>query len=344
METIVKNFVIQISTITVSLTYCYFISSKLPKGIYRFISLIPIFYIFTILPLYCTSIFTTAITFSFTTWLTNFKLIRFAFDLEQSPYHRSISLLNFIIFTSLPIKSKRSSTSTKTPFLYKLGFQILIFSILVQTVLDYRIRAHQNIVFIIYCGLLFLIIDIVSAVVNALMFALIGLELEPSSNKPYMATSLQNFWGSWNLMVTNTLRYTVYKPVVTVFSNYKWAPLAGILASFLVSGLMHELFVYQLSREKATWEMTRFFVIHGICVVVEMMIKRSLAGRRWRLPDFVATVLTVGFVTVTGFWLFFPPLVRRRLDVKVLQEFTRLDFLHLLFNIYKFAIFSLYTI
>ncbi|CAI9283499.1 unnamed protein product [Lactuca saligna] len=256
--------------------------------------------------------------------LRSLKLIRFAFDLDESPYRRSDSLIRFITVASLPVKTKSTdSTSVNTSperSWYKLGLQNLIFSILVSTVNNYRDRFHPDIILVIYCGLLFLIIDIIAGVGAALLLFLTGLELEPSSNEPYLATSLQNFWGRWNLLVTKTLRYTVYKPVRSAFSDHKWAPHAGVLSSFFVSGLMHELFVYQLSREDPTWEMTSFFVIHGICVVVEMIIKSNLAGGRWRLPKFLATLLTVGFVVVTGLWLFFPPLIRTKVDVKVLME------------------------
>ncbi|KAK1406973.1 hypothetical protein QVD17_38583 [Tagetes erecta] len=384
MEAIAKSFIIYTSTTTASLTYCYYISSNIPKGIYRFISLIPIIFLFTILPLHCTFIFTTAITASFTTWLTNFKLIRFAFDLDHSPYHPSHSLIKFITLASLPIKWKPiHSTSIHSPIrggvtatppsaqsaVYskhkrpfglllkwpfgsnfqtffqttiwdwcgwrtpglKLGFQALIFSVLVNIVQNYKHdfhNIHPNLLLVIYCGLLFLIIDIAAATINAMLFIVTGLELEPSSNQPYLATSLQNFWGRWNLMVTNTLRHTVYKPVRSVLSGYKWAPLAGVIASFIVSGLMHELFVYQLSREKPTWEMTWFFVIHGMCVVVEMIVKRCLDGGCLRLPVIVTRLLTMVFVAVTGMWLFFPPLIKRRVDVKILEEYTFLPSLH----------------
>ncbi|KAL4566887.1 hypothetical protein LXL04_031013 [Taraxacum kok-saghyz] len=332
MDAIANNFIIYVLSVASSLCYCYFISSKIPKGIYRFISLIPIFYLFTILPLRCTFVFTTAVAFSFTSWLMNFKLIRFAFDLDDSPYHASDSLLHFITVAALPIKTKSlySTSATTSPerSWYALGFQNLIFTILVSAVNNYRDRFHPKIVLVIYCGLLYLIIDIVSGVCAALIMLLTGLELEPSSNEPYLATSLQNFWVRWNLLVTKTLRNTVYKPVRLAFSGHNWAPHAGVLSSFFVSGIMHELFVYQLSREWPTWEMTSFFVIHGICVVVEMIVKKNLAGSRWRLPKFVGTVLTLGFVVATGLWLFFPPLIRTQVDLKVLREHA--SFVHFL--------------
>nr|XP_043607052.1 probable long-chain-alcohol O-fatty-acyltransferase 5 [Erigeron canadensis] len=346
MESEAKNLVIYITSIITSLTYSYYISSKIPKGIYRFLSLIPIFYLFTILPLGFSFVFTTALSASFTTWLTNFKLIRFAFDLDPSPFHPSQSLLQFITFTSLPIKlpdainpttshknittqsrqkqdTENSETRHKDQLsILKLIIHIAIFAILANIVLNYGdnfISIHY--VLVIYCVMLYLIIDIISVSISVLFFLLTGLELEQPSNDPYFATSLQDFWARWNLMVTNTLRHTIYKPVRIALSGYKWAPLAGVVASFIVSGIMHELFLYQLSREPPTWEMTMFFVLHGICVVVEMVVKRMVNGGR-RLPPVLGTVLTMGFVLATGFWLFFPPLIRSRVDVKIFQEYT----------------------
>ncbi|KAK9080681.1 hypothetical protein SSX86_000439 [Deinandra increscens subsp. villosa] len=330
IESMAKSFIVYSSTISLSLSYCYFFSSKFPKGIKRFISLIPIFYLFTTLPLRCSSTFTTAVTFAFITWLANFKLVRFAFDLDQSPYQLSdSSLLKFIIFTSFPIKTtensvKRRSNRFQFQFQFKLGFQIVIYSVLVTTVLSFGTRFHPKVVSFIYGWLLFLMIDIVTAACDAVLVLVTGLELEPSSDEPYRATSLQNFWGRWNLLVTNSLRNTVYKPVVVALRRRKWAPLAGVLASFLVSGLMHELFVYQLSRAAPTWEMTSFFMIHGVSVVVEMIVKREVAGGSWRLPEFVGWLLTMAFVVVTGVSLFVPPFIRERVDVRMLQEYTSL--------------------
>ncbi|KAG6414387.1 hypothetical protein SASPL_127109 [Salvia splendens] len=68
----------------------------------------------------------------------------------------------------------------------------------------------------------------------------------------------------------------------------------GVLASFVVSGVMHELlFWYLTPGARLTWEMTRFFVLHGVCVVA------------------------VAFVIGT---LFFPPVTWKGADVRVIEE------------------------
>lgn len=123
-------------------------------------------------------------------------------------------------------------------------------------------------------------------------------------------------------MVTNLLRHTVYKPVKSAAEtvmNERWSPLPAALATFLVSGLMHELMFYYVTRVRPSWEMTSFFVLNGVCLVVEVGVK-SVFSRRWRLHWAASVALTVGFVAATSIWLFFPPLIRAGADTRVMEE------------------------
>ena len=74
----------------------------------------------------------------------------------------------------------------------------------------------------------------------------------------------------------NKYSNTIYKPIRSFSNNVlgsKWAPLPTMLASFLVSGLMHELLFYYVRRASPTWEITWYFVLHGASVVVEFGLK-----------------------------------------------------------------------
>ena len=149
------------------------------------------------------------------------------------------------------------------------------------------------------------------------------MELEPPSDEPYLSTSLQDFWGRrWNRMISDALRRTIYSPVrsmATKFVGRRWAPIAAVMATFAVSGLMHELTYYYVTRVNPTWEVMRFCVLHGGCVVLEMMVKRAL-GPKWRLHWAVSGPLTVGFVMATGYWLFFPQVLRNNVDTKGTED------------------------
>ena len=97
---------------------------------------------------------------------------------------------------------------------------------------------------ILYCFHIYFLLEFILAIVATLAQVLLGMELEPQFNEPYLSTSLQDFWGRrWNLMVTNTLRITVYNSTqhafVTHGINKKWAPLIVVFVTFVVSGLIY---------------------------------------------------------------------------------------------------------
>lgn len=305
-------------SIILSLCYCYFLSSKVPKGIPRLISLLPIFYLFTILPLYFSSAFLVALTTFFITWLANFKLLLFAFD--QGPLSSltknnvTTNLPIFIFMAALPLRSKQHSPmknpTKKIPL--NLGVEFVIFAIFLELTFHHKSQIHPNLLLICYSCMVFLMIDILIALSSFIvqkMLVGLELELEPPSNEPYLSTSLQDFWGNrWNLTVTNTLRLTVYNPVRSALSHVVgklWALRVAVLATFVVSGLMHELLFYYVNGVRPSREMTGFFVLHGLCVMVEIGVKRALKDT-WRLPGLVSGPLTVGFVMATAFGLFFP--------------------------------------
>uniref|UniRef100_A0A7C9A4Q4 Long-chain-alcohol O-fatty-acyltransferase n=1 Tax=Opuntia streptacantha TaxID=393608 RepID=A0A7C9A4Q4_OPUST len=311
--------------ILISLSYSYLTSSKIPSGKLRLLFLLPVFTLHSLLPLSLSSTLPTGITAFFITWLANFKLLLFSFNL--GPLSPSLSLPKFILTAAFPVKIKGSPSPLNpkpTKILpLNLWSKALIFAILVALCDHHKSTLPQWAVLGVYCAMLYLFIDVILGVSNMIVGSTIGVELEPPSDEPYAATSLQDFWGRrWNLMVTDTLRYTVYLPLRVFLSKYLGkasASAAAIATSFLVSGLMHELIFYYMSRVRPTWEVTWFFVLHGLCVVVEVALKRAL-GPKLRFHWVVTGPLTVGFVMGTGFWWFFPPLVRNQADARAIEE------------------------
>lgn len=334
-----KSFIKVWLSILASLCYCYFIASRLPKGKLRLVSLLPIFFLFSILPLYLSScVLLTGTTAFFITWLCSFKLLLFCFDLGP------LSLISdppksFFLFLSIacfPIKIRQfkqdpSHQNLRKPLnleqqtlklLLNWPIKVLISALFVG-LHDHTKNLHPNIVLGQYCLMLYFFLDIVLGTCNAVVRALLGMELQSPSNEPYLSTSLQDFWGRrWNLMVTDALRDTVYKPTRTALEplvGSKWAPLPGVLAAFTVSGLMHELIYFYMTRAYPTWEVTCYFVLQGACLVVEFGLKKALMGKL-RLHGVVSGALTLSFVVITAFWLFFPPLLRNSTDTRAIQE------------------------
>ncbi|KAK9151464.1 hypothetical protein Syun_009773 [Stephania yunnanensis] len=323
---IMKSFFISWSAIFASLVFSYFISKNIKPGKIRLISLLPIVLLFTLIPL---NLFPSpnicGISAFFITWLANFKLLLFAFDKGplSSP---SLSLVQFISAASLPIKIKKPHDSQmgtlKSPLNYAIKFVLLT---IVIRVCEYRSSIHHNLLLTIYCLFIYLNTEILLAMFATPARVLLKIEIEPQFDEPYLSTSLQDFWGRrWNLMVSSILRSSVYEPVRSIAGlvvGKRWGSACAMLASFVVSALMHELIYFYLTRVEPTWEVSWFFVLHGVCTALEVLVKKSEFGEKWRLNRLVSGVLTIGFVMGTSFWLFFPQLVRNKADLRGLEEY-----------------------
>lgn len=149
-------------------------------------------------------------------------------------------------------------------------------------------------------------------------------QLESPINDPHLASSLQDFWGKrCNLMVTNILRPIVYDPVRYIVADRiprKWAPIPAVLATFFVSGLMHEVFFYYIGRLKPSGEAMMFFLIHGVALSLEIVIKKILNGK-FLVPRIISGPLALAFIIFTSFWLFFPPFLRGNTELKLCTEY-----------------------
>ncbi|KAF6144986.1 hypothetical protein GIB67_013337 [Kingdonia uniflora] len=350
-----ENLIKVITTVILSLTYTYYLQSRIQKGYLRLILIIPVITIFFLLPLLLTSVHFGGTVGFFISWLANFKLLLFAFGQGPLCSHpsNSITLKEFIYLACLPIKIKQNphqfdqnkttpnhpinnldpkktedsphlaaTNGHKSLLNYAIKVVLLVMMVRIYAYKDY---IHPYVILLLYGIHVYFALEILLFMVAALARSVLGLELEPQFDDPYMATSLQDFWGRrWNLMVPSILRPTVYLPVRSVANRVlgkKWELLPAALATFIVSGLMHEVIFFYLGRVRPTWEVMWFFALHGVCLALEIEVKRALKGR-WGLHPMVSRLLTMAFVMVTGIRLFFPQFLQCHADVRAIQEYA----------------------
>lgn len=315
-------------SVYISLCYCYFASKLVSTGFLRLLSFLPVIFLFLALPLYLHTIHLGGMTAFFIAWLCNFKLLMFCFGIGPLS-HPSLSLLHFLAIASLPIKIQDHTPSSKTSKQFpKSHINYAIKTLLVVLIVrayDYIDFIHPNVVSFMYAFHIYFFLELALAGLAALARALLGLELEPQFNEPYLSTSLQDFWGTrWNLMVTRILRPTVYEPTLTISAmilGRRLASLPAVFATFIASAIMHELIFYYLGRARPRWVVTLFFLLHGFCLVMEISIKKAL-GDRLRLPEYVSRTLAVVFVLATGLWIFLPELLKCNADTRAFQEYA----------------------
>ncbi|KAI9075380.1 hypothetical protein K1719_042630 [Acacia pycnantha] len=226
------------------------------------------------------------------------------------------------------IQKYPNSTIARKSYITPLQYSIkaILVAIMVK-IYDYSDFIHPNFILGLYAFHIYFLLELSLAAAAAMARVVLGMELEPQFNNPFLSSSLQDFWSRrWNLMVTSILRPTVYEPTLNVVKRLagpKWAPLPAVMGTFVVSAAMHELMMYYIGRVEPSFRMTWFFLLHGFSLMVEIALKKAVNGR-WQLPRAVSGPLTVAFVMGTSFWLFFPEFIRCKVDVRAFEEYAAL--------------------
>uniref|UniRef100_A0A8I6WQP3 Wax synthase domain-containing protein n=2 Tax=Hordeum vulgare subsp. vulgare TaxID=112509 RepID=A0A8I6WQP3_HORVV len=301
--------------------YARVASSLLRPGLPRLLALLPLFPFLAAAPLaFTSSAIARGTAAFFLAWLCAFKLALLAAG--RGPLDPALPVLPFLFTALLPVKLRRAgsagaSKGSPLPSLCSCAAKVAVIAAILR-VYQYNARLHLYARRALYGVHIYCFLDLFFPCI-AMAAGALGMETEPQFDRPYLASSLRDFWGRrWNLMVSAILRPSVYDPVRARAGNP-----AGVLATFLVSGLMHEGMVYYLSLRRPDGRMTAFFLLHGVCCVAEGWCARRWAARGLPSPPrAVATVLVVVFVAGTSFWLFFPPLCKDGVEEKLLEEWA----------------------
>ncbi|KAK3263284.1 hypothetical protein CYMTET_27901 [Cymbomonas tetramitiformis] len=137
-------------------------------------------------------------------------------------------------------------------------------------------------------------------------------------------------------MAGSTLRMLVYEPLTEgklverkegqTGTTRTRAPvsvtLLAVVATFTMSGVMHELVIWHATGT-ATMEWLGFFTLHGFAVAGEQVLtkvwRKCMVGRN-PFPPAVSWVCTMVFLLASAEWLFFPPCTRSGLDKEVINS------------------------
>lgn len=131
-----------------------------------------------------------------------------------------------------------------------------------------------------------------------------GIDVAEGFDAPPLARSPRDFWGQrWNLVVHDLVFRHVFMPLGGIRK-----PLRSTMGVFIVSGLIHELFVLSCLGHVGRYPgfMLLFFAIHGVAVMAQLAWDRG-PGRRSTMARPLAIALHLGWITLTS-PLFFAPL------------------------------------
>jgi D-alanyl-lipoteichoic acid acyltransferase DltB (MBOAT superfamily) len=95
----------------------------------------------------------------------------------------------------------------------------------------------------------------------------LGFKLTQNFNRPYFATSIQDFWKRWHISLTSWLTDYVFNPLIkSKFVKMKWynLMLISMFATFLISGFWHG----------AQWTFVAWGALHGLYIVIALMLQK----------------------------------------------------------------------
>uniref|UniRef100_A0A1J3JLM2 long-chain-alcohol O-fatty-acyltransferase n=1 Tax=Noccaea caerulescens TaxID=107243 RepID=A0A1J3JLM2_NOCCA len=311
MEDELKRFIQVWLSAIVSVCYCYYIPPRIKAGAPRFFSILPVCVQFFVFPmLFSSSVFIYLIMY-FLTLMGSVKLILLAFD-KGPLFPLSLNLLQFICLTCFPVeKLQENPKSQPSPTKWNFAIKCALLGVLLH-VLKYKQNLPSILFWVLQPFYMYLPLEITLTLIKSLFTIILGCELKPVFDEPYLATSLQDFWGRrWNLVISSILWSCIYAPIRGIFKgNPGLAKFIGVFMTFLVSGLIHELLRLCTSRTPPSGGITLFYVLQGVCTAVEVTVKRSTFGRRWAVRPVVSWFLTMSFLFATSNWLYFPQITR----------------------------------
>lgn len=121
---------------------------------------------------------------------------------------------------------------------------------------------------------------------------LMGFNLINNFQRPYLSTSITDFWRRWHISLSTWLKDYVYIPLggsrCSKSRNY-W----NIFVTFLVSGIWHG----------ANWTFILWGILHGIFQIIEKMLGLQKCNTSHLIIRLARITLT--FILVTFTWIFF---------------------------------------
>ncbi|TLX77650.1 MBOAT family protein [Labilibacter sediminis] len=156
---------------------------------------------------------------------------------------------------------------------------------------------------------------------------ILGFRLPENFNRPYMATSLTDFWRRWHISLSSWLRDYLYIPLGGN-RNGTVRRSVNLLITMVLGGLWHG----------AGWLFVVWGALHGFGLLLEKLFKSLLKLKGMVMPKFIGFLFTFHFVVLT--WIVFrsPNLETLRLFfIRIQSAFSIYSFQHM-FESYAYVL------
>jgi len=250
-----------------------------------------------------------------------FQTLSYSIDIYKGKIKHTNDFISFAVFVSffpqlvagpierashlLPQFLKRREFNYKTAIT---GISLISYGFFKKLVIADRLAIYVNSVFgdidnantiSLLFGIIFFSFQIYADFSGYYLIArgiskLLGFDLMVNFNKPYLASSIPEFWRRWHISLSTWFRDYLYIPLggnrVTTLRNYY-----NLIIVFLISGLWHG----------ANWTFVIWGALHGVYQVVYLQYKKLInpEDTKNKIRQLI-NILSV-YSLVTFAWIFF---------------------------------------
>ncbi|TAE10464.1 MAG: MBOAT family protein [Bacteroidetes bacterium] len=126
--------------------------------------------------------------------------------------------------------------------------------------------------------------DMAYAVAKAL-----GFDIIQNFQRPLFYKNLQDFWKRWHASLTIWFNDYIFTPIVIAQRDWgMWAPIVGILITFLVSGIWHG----------AGFTFVVWGLLHGTALAIEIGTKKTRKQLKKSIPSWLFSFGSYGIILV----------------------------------------------
>lgn len=157
---------------------------------------------------------------------------------------------------------------------------------------------------------------------------ILGIRLDPNFDRPFVSTSVTEFWRRWHMTLSFWLRDYVYMPLlIRIRSLGAWSVSGALILTFAICGVWHD----------ATWPYVSFGVAQGCAMSTELVTKRWRGRHLRSLP--APAMLAAGWLYTMVFFALSEVLFRApSLEVagRVFFELMRPEPLHSMAELFAY--------
>jgi D-alanyl-lipoteichoic acid acyltransferase DltB (MBOAT superfamily) len=122
---------------------------------------------------------------------------------------------------------------------------------------------------------------------------IMGINLMTNFRRPYLASSIGNFWRRWHISLSTWFKDYVYIPLGGRNVTSKIRLYFNLLITFLLSGFWHG----------ANWTFIIWGGLNGFYLILESLIRHTAPVNKMHFPRFVSVLYV--FILISFSWIFF---------------------------------------